>query len=187
MHLAASPQVDLRKCFQTSFFFLPLMSSNSMQSKSGFIPSNSWAVTKWSNKTLVLPWFLIVWLQCIHLDRSWTLLYQKCFQAMPFLVSLRSSNSSLSHSAAKRGLTWKSRFAKTFLIFFEQKLYGTSLETMWHHFFQNRPFQNSANWRFWRFLAIFGDFWWLLLVISSEWSLWYQFFTQNLTLYNFDF
>ena len=29
----------------------------------------------------------------------------------------------------------------------------------------------------------FGDFWWLLLVTSPEWSLWYQFFTQNLTLY----
>ena len=58
----------------------------------------------------------------------------------------------------KGGLTWKSRFAKTFPIFFEQKLYGTSLETIWHHFFQNRPFQNSANWQFWRFLAIFGGY-----------------------------
>ena len=36
-------------------------------------------------------------------------------------------------------------------------------------------------------LAIFGDFWWLLLLISSECSLWYQFFTQNLTLYKFYF
>ena len=134
------------------------------------------------------------------------------------------------HSAAKRGLTWKSTFAKTFPIFFEQKLYGTSLETIWHHFFQNRPFRNSATWRFWwfwRFLVAtfsniiqiklvipifhtkfdplqvlflsickipptgdFGDIWWLLLmllVMSSELSLWYQFFTQNLTLCKFYF
>ena len=33
----------------------------------------------------------------------------------------------------------------------------------------------------------FGYFWWLLLVISSELSLWYRFFTQNLTLYKFYF
>ena len=94
--------------------------------------------------------------------------------------------------------------------------------TIWHHFFQNWLFQNSATWRFWRFLVAtfsnviqiklmipifhtefdplqvlflsickipptgdFGDFWWLLLVTSSKLNLWYQFFTQNLTLYMF--
>ena len=31
----------------------------------------------------------------------------------------------------------------------------------------------------------FGYFWWLLLVASFKWNLWYQFFTQNLMLYNF--
>ena len=40
--------------------------------------------------------------------------------------------------------------------------------------------RNSAKWRFWLF-------WWLLLAAWFEWSLWYQFSTQNLILYKFNF
>ena len=84
----------------------------------------------------------------------------------------------------KKGVDMEIDICKNISDFFRTKVVWNIIRNDLAPFFSKidfSKFRHVAN------LAIFGDFWWLLLVISSELSLWYQFFTQNLTLYKFYF